>query len=85
MTGHMPKMAKPKLQLGKGAIVSILGKMLHPSAALWTKYPNMEKGYIVEGLAVLRQEVKKIWNQEHLSIVMRHDDFKDGDDNYLEL
>lgn len=78
-------MARRKKQLGKGAVVAVLGKMLHPSEHIRNKYPNMEKGFRVENLVVLRKELKKIRGKEVMTIVMRHDDFRDATNEFILL
>ena len=79
------KMAPPKKAHGKGAVVSILIKFMHPSALIQEKFPNPENWQRLEGCLTVRQEVKKISCKDQLSLVVTHDDFKDADGNLQEL
>ena len=74
-------MAPTKLNMGKGAEVSALCRVLHPSEYIRDKYPNLEKGQRLSGMVVLRREEKKIRRKDVIAIVMKHDDFKDGEEN----
>ena len=79
------KMAPQKKTHGKGAIVSILIKFVHPPALIREKFLNPEKQQRLEGCLTVRQEVKEISCKDQLSLVVTHDDFKDADGNLQEL
>ena len=78
-------MAPRKKTHGKGAIVSVLIKFVHPLALIREKFPNPENRQRLEGCLTVRQEVKKITRKDQLSLVVTHDDFKDADGNLQEL
>ena len=78
-------MAPRKKTHGKGAIVSILIKCVHPSALIQEKFLNPENWKRLEGCLTVRQEVKKISCKDQLSLVVTHDDFKDANGNLQEL
>lgn len=74
-------MAPKTLNMGKGATVSTLCRVLHPSEFIRNKYPNLEKGQRLSGLVILRRELKRIRRKDVMAIVMKHEDFKDGEEN----
>ena len=78
------KMAPPKKTHGKGAIVSILVKFMHPSALIREKFSNPENQQRLEDYLTVRQEVKHISCKDQLSLVVTHDDFKDANGNLQE-
>ena len=78
-------MAPRKKTHGKGAVVSVLIKFVHPSALIREKFPNPENQQRLKGCLTVRQEVKKITHKDQLSLVVTHDDFKDADGNLQEL
>ena len=74
-------MAPKTLNMGKGATVSALCRVLYPSEFIRNKYPNLEKGQRLSGLIILRRELKRIRRKDVMAIVMKHEDFKDGEEN----
>ena len=78
------KMAPRKMTMGKGAKVSCLMKYLHPSKHIRDKYPNLTAQQRLEGMVVVRQEMKRITRKERMALVVTHDDFHD-DDGLIEL
>ena len=72
---HPKKMSADKKTLGVGAVVSVLSRMLHPSAAIRERYTNPQPRHILENLLVIRKEVRKINRRDQMAIVMRHDEF----------
>ena len=79
------KMAPQKKTHGKGAVISILIKFVHPLALIQEKFPNPENRQRLEGCLMVRQEVKEISHKDQLSLVVTHDDFKDANGNLQEL
>ena len=76
-------MAQTK-QHGKGAIVSALSRLIHPSEHIRNKFPNPVHGHQLAGCVTLRQEVKKVNHKDQLCLIVHHDDFK-NDDDFIEL
>ena len=70
---------------GVGAIVSALLRFIHPSEHIRNKFPNVVQGQRLENCETIRQEVKKVSRKEQLVLVVRHEDFKNPDDSYIEL
>ena len=66
---------KKKLRCGKGAVCSVLTKMLHPGKDVAAKYPNAAHNKKVENLIALRKEAKTVNQKEQVVIVFRHSDF----------
>ena len=79
------KMSPRKKTHGVGAVVSSLMKFLHPSALIREKFPNPVHGQQLEGCQTVRQEVKTINRKDQLSLVVTHQDFKDGNGDLQEL
>ena len=77
-------MAPQLRRLGVGAKTSCLSKFLHPSEQIRNKYPNPVAGHRLEGCVVVRQEIKSVSRKDQLCVVVRHDDFKAGED-HIEL
>jgi hypothetical protein len=64
------EMAKSKrLRNGIGAKVSVYKKCLHPQKDICAKYPNANKGEVLNELLVVGQEEKTVNNRQH---VCRH-------------
>ena len=78
-------MAPRKKTHGIGAVVSVLTKLVHPSQLIRDKFPNLPNGHRLLGCITLRQEVKRINPKEKLSLIVKHDDFKNDDEEYQEL
>ena len=70
---------------GVGAIVSALLRFIHPSEHIHNKFPNVVQGQRLENCITIHQEVKKVSQKEQLVLVVRHDDFKNPDNSYIEL
>ena len=70
---------------GVSAIVSALLRFIHPSKHIRNKFPNVVQGQRLENCETIRQEVKKVSRKEQLVLVVRHEDFKNPDDSYIEL
>ena len=78
-------MAPRKKTHGVGAVVSVLTKFVHPSQLIRDKFPNLPNGHRLSGCITLRQEVKRINQKEKLSLIVKHNDFKNDDEEYQEL
>ena len=74
-----------KLKLGKDAVVSCLSKYIHPSEHIRRRWPNPINGHRMEGLRVLRQEIKRVSRKDQLAVVFTHPEFKDDNNELLEL
>jgi Transposase IS4 len=74
-----------KKTMGRGAIVSCLAKLLHPSGIIRSRFPNMNKGKKLEKLLVLRQERKVVNRIERDVLVVQSDEFMLRDDAFIEL
>ena len=72
----MPK--NKRLRHGVGAKISVYKKFLHPRALVAAKYPNAGKTDVLHGLLAIRQEEKMVSKKMQSCIVMRHNDFDDG-------
>ena len=72
----MPK--SKRLRHGVGAKISVYKKFLHPRAVVSAKYPNASKNDVLDNLLVVGQEEKVVCKRRQVCIVMRHDDFDDG-------
>ena len=77
-------MTRKKKTMGKDAVVSILTKYLHPSKYIRDKWPNAAANHRLSGLVVLRTEPKIVSRRQQLTVVVRSEEFKNGDD-YIEL
>ena len=64
-----------KLIIGRGATVTCLKRMLHPSKAISDKYVNYTSKCKLENLIVIHEEIKKIKNIDKKCIVYHHKDF----------
>jgi Transposase IS4 len=71
--------------MGKGATVSILSKYLHPSEHIRNKWSNPLHGHRLENLTVVRREDKTISRTTQQAVVVTHPEFKDGNNNLIEL
>lgn len=72
----MPKVKR--LHHGVGAKISVYKKFLHPRPLVMAKYPNASKTDVLHGLLAVRQEDKTVSKKQQACIIMRHDDFDDG-------
>ena len=70
---------------GVSAIVSALLRFIHPSEHICNKFLNVVQGQRLENCVTIRQEVKKVSWKEQLVLVVRHEDFKNPDNSYIEL
>ena len=61
---------KTKIDHGQGAIASYLSKYIHPSLWVRNHHLNIGKGHQLEGMTVLRRELKKIRGKEVMAIVV---------------
>ena len=68
-----------------GAIISALLRFIHPSKHIHNKFPNVVQGQRLENCVTIRQEVKKVSQKEQLVLVVRHEDFNNPDDSFMEL
>ena len=66
-----------KKQLGSGAVCKCLACFLHPRAVVGAKYLTVHHKYRVDGLLVIKQEVKKVNENDHICIIFNHPDFND--------
>lgn len=72
----MPK--NKRLRHGIGAKITVYKKFLHPRALVSAKYPNASKGDVLDDLIAVGQAEKTVCKRLQTCIVMRHDDFDDG-------
>jgi hypothetical protein len=72
----MPKLKR--LRHGVGAKISVLKKFLHPRPLVAEKYPNAGKTDMLHDLVAVGQEEKTVSKKPQLCIIMRHNDFDDG-------
>jgi hypothetical protein len=72
----MPK--NKRLRHGIGAKISVYKKFLHPRVLICAKYPNAAKGDVLDGLLAVRQEEILVCKRLQTCILMRHEDFDDG-------
>lgn len=63
---NMPRTEKKTL--GIGAECGCLARFLHPRAAVNTKYTNSHHMHHIDGLIVLKQELKKVNHKEQMCI-----------------
>ena len=61
---------KRKLTMGKGAVILSLSKKIHPSLWVRNHHMNIRKGHQLEGMTVLRTELKKIRGKEVMAILV---------------
>ena len=74
----MPK--NKRVRNGIGAVASVYKRFLHPCALLVSaKYPNAAKADVLDGLLVVGQEEKMVCKRLQTCVIMRHDDFDDGE------
>jgi hypothetical protein len=74
----MPKI-KRLVRHGVGAKISVNKKFLHPRAAVCSRYPNASKNDALDDLLVIGREEKVVCKRMQRScILMRHDDFDNG-------
>ncbi len=69
---------KKRLRNGIGAAVAVYKKFLHPRKEVCAKYPNANKGDVLNELLVVLTEEKTVNKRQQLCVVMRHVDFDDG-------
>ena len=67
-----------RLRNGIGAKVSVYKKFLHPKKDICAKYPNANKGEVLNELLVVGQEGKTVNKRQQMCVIMRHVDFDDG-------
>ena len=67
---------KKKKQNGVGAVCQALKKFLHPRPIICAKYPNATASDRLEGLLVIRKELKKVNRVDRMCIIFRHGDFE---------
>ena len=67
-----------RLRHGVGAKISVYKMFLHLRALVAAKYPNAGKTDVLHGLLAIRQEKKMVLKKMQSCIVMRHDDFDEG-------
>lgn len=65
--------------IGKGAVVSCLARMLHPSKAIRDRFINMNPKKRLTNLIVIDQKVEKINKKELECIVVQSDEVMEGD------
>ena len=82
---HQKIMALRSDNHGVSAIVSALLRFIHPSEHIRNKFPNVVQGQRLENCETICQEVKKVSRKEQLVLVVRHEDFKNPDNSYIEL
>ena len=68
------------LAMGKGTVIKLLFRAIHPYKHIRKEYPNMERGQRLKNAVVLRSQMKKTPQREAVSIIFTHQDFRDGDD-----
>ena len=78
-------MAPELHHLGVVVKVSCLSQFIHPSEHIRSRYPNPVSGHHLEGCVVVHQEVKKVKRKDQLCIVIRHDNFKTTEDEFIKL
>ena len=66
---------KKNLSTGRGATVTCLKRMLHPSKTISEKHVNYTNKCKLGNLIVTREEMKKIKNTEKKCMVHHHEDF----------
>ena len=66
--------------MGKGAIVSVMTKYLHPSKLIRDKFPNSTASLRLEGLVVVGEEEQKVCRRTQKVIVLTIEEFKNGDE-----
>jgi Transposase IS4 len=64
-----------------GAMVSCLGKMLHPRKEIFSQNPNMNKHKRFENMILLREEKRIIAKKEQIYFIMQSDDVINGDEH----
>ena len=77
-------MGRTKKTMGKGAVVSCLARMLHPSQIIAQRFPTINKNKRLEKLIVLQKENRKIKKKEYKCVVVQSNEVMDGD-NHVEL
>ena len=70
----MPRNSTTKRN-GKGAVCSVITRLLHPRKAVTDKYPNAGHNSKVENLIALRKEIKKVNRRDQECVILRHSDF----------
>ena len=63
---------------GNGAKVSVYKKFLYSRKDVYAKYPNANKGEVLNELLVVRQEEKNVNMRQQMCVVVRHVDSDDG-------
>ena len=72
-------MAKRKrLRNGIGAVVTVYINFLHPRKEVCAKYPNANKGCVLNELVVVGQDEKTVKKRRQMCVVMQHVNFDDG-------
>ena len=72
-------MPPKKLNNGKGALCSILGRYLHPRNTISRFYPNLNRNKRFKQLIILRQDDIMVNGKMQKCIVFQSDDFMDND------
>ena len=67
----------PTKRLGKGAIVSIKTRFLHPSRLIQSKHINHTNDHRTENLRVVRKEIKLNKRKRQMSSVVTSEEYKD--------
>ena len=62
--------------MGASVVISVLSKLIHPSAYIREKYINPVDCHRLNGGVVVRLEMKTINRREQRAVVFRHDDFE---------
>jgi hypothetical protein len=71
-----------KRHLGKGAVCSVLGCLLHPTSTVNRMFPNMNKARRFEQMIALSQEMCHVQGKETMCVVFQSDDFMEDDFHY---
>ena len=61
-----------------GTVVTVYKKFLHLREEVCAKYPNANKGCVLDHLLVVRTEEKTVNKRQQLCVIMRHVNFDDG-------
>jgi Transposase IS4 len=77
-------MPPTKMSMGRGAMVSCLGKMLHPRKEIIMRFPNMNKHKRFDNMILLREEKRIIAKKEQICYIMQSDDVM-NDDEHVEV
>jgi hypothetical protein len=78
------KMTPVTMTMGKGAVVSVLSCMLHPSEHTKAVFLIVQKNHGLENAVVIRQQPVKINRKDQLALILTHFDFA-HDGEHIEL